>query len=71
MVFRDLKVSKAFEDQQDQVVDFEVKPADADRPPPPIVILVAVSRADRPRPIIPPNLCANADQQGTLSSGYS
>ena len=61
-------VSKTCLDQHNQIVEFEMNPADADQPPP-IIVLIAASRADRPRPIILPDLRADAGQQRSSDHG--
>ena len=52
---------------------FETKPTDADHRPPPIIVLAAVWRADRPSPIIRdmicPDLRADPGKQTTPRSG--
>ena len=47
-----------------------MKPADADQPPPPIVVLASVSRAG-PSPIILPDRHADPGKEGTPRSGHN
>ena len=59
----DQKIFEPCPHQDDQVVELEMKPANSDHPP--LVVFTALSRADRPSPIVFPDLRADPGKQRT------